>query len=392
MNLKNQQIPPINTGHIQVEVEQFFPKNSNELEKHWLLLEQTASREFFLSWKWIGSWLETIGNDQQVYVVKAIQNKLIVGLGVFVEHNVIRHNLIPSKQWFLHRTGQEEKDQIWIENNGFLLCEKNKNHVNNAMWQHLLTQKSGVDEFIVNLVKNSPDMNYDISVNNYQNFKQQQELGYKIVLTNFSSLDDYLSSLSKNTRQQINRSIKLIKQQGELKFTPTKKSKEQIQLLEKAKHWHIQKWKNTLTPSGFENKIFCQFHNHLLNNMHPTATTLAASLNLNEEVIGAIYCFAENKNMYFYLSSIKPIENNKIKLGLVMHILMIEWLILQGNTYSEYDFLAGDAQYKRSLSNIRDEYFQLTIQKNCLKFAFEDKAKKTVTSLKKLNLMRAKQG
>ena len=391
MNLKNQQTPPINTGQIQVEVEQFFPKNNSELEKHWLLLEQTASKEFFLSWKWIGSWLETIGTNQQMYLVKAMQNNKVVGLGVFAEHNIVRHNLIASKQWFLHRTGQEEKDQIWIENNGFLLCEQNKNHVNNTMWQHLLTQHSNVDEFIVNLVKKSPDMNYDISVNNYQKFKQQQELGYKIALTNFSSLDNYLSTLSKNTRQQINRSIKLIMQQGELKFTPIEQPQDQIKLLEKTKHWHIQKWKNTLTPSGFENKIFCQFHNHLLGNTHPSATTIAASLNLNEEVIGAIYCFAENKNIYFYLSCIKPIENNKIKLGLVMHILMIEWLILQKNTYSEYDFLAGDAQYKRSLSSIRDEYYQLTIQKNRLKFTIETKAKKTASSLKNLKLMFAKQ-
>jgi CelD/BcsL family acetyltransferase involved in cellulose biosynthesis len=66
---------------------------------------------------------------------------------------------------------------------------------------------------------------------------------------------------------------------------------------------------------------------------------------------------------------------------LIMHILMIEWLITENKHYNEYDFLAGDARYKSSLSTVKDEYLKLTLQRNSIKFLIENKLRKVYQNL-----------
>jgi len=376
LNLKNRQIPAMNQGKVQVSVKQYCISDFKALEEQWLQLEQSAKTSFFLSWKWIGCWLNKIGGDQKIYIIKAQKNSVIVGLGIFVEQSIVRHNFIASKQWYLHRTGIETKDQIWIENNGFLMSESSKDETHHAMWHYLLKNKKNVDEYIVYVAKKSLFTNLVITNKKYDVINELFEFGYKIQLDGLSCLKDYLSQISKNTRQQFNRSIKHLAKQGDIEFTVIEKPEKQLEALNKTQHWHINKWHNTSTPSGFENKEFCQFHHQLLQSSHPTASTLMATLTLNEQLIGCIYCLSHEKNVYFYLSCLKPFSDNKIKLGIIMHIFMIEWLISNNNCYSGYDFMAGDARYKSSLSSVKDEYLKFTLQSKAIKFKIENTLKK----------------
>jgi len=381
LNLKKQPVSITNQGSVQVNVQQILINEFNTLEQQWLQLEQIATASFFLSWKWIGCWLKTIGDDQKTYLVKAQKDNCIVGLGIFVENNIVRHNFIPSKQWYLHRTGIEKKDQIWIENNGFLLCDSNKDETQNAMWNYLLEHKNNVDEYIVNVAKKSLYENLNITNNKYTKLSDHFETGYKVPIIDLISLQDYLSKRSKNTRQQFNRSLKQLALQGEIEFSVIKKANEQISLLETAKHWHIDKWQGTPTPSGLNNKEFSTFHSNIIISDHPSASTLMAKLTLNKQLVGCLYCLTQNKKVYFYLSCLKPFSDNKIKLGLMMHVFMIEWLISNNPHYTEYDFLAGDARYKSSLSSVKDDYFQLILQRNAIKFKVENKLSKIYKAL-----------
>jgi len=381
LNLKKHQVPTTNQSKVQVSVKQFFIINFKALEEQWLQLEKSSKTSFFLSWKWIGSWLKIIGDDQKIYVIKAQKNNLIVGLGLFVEQNIVRHKCITSKQWYLHRTGLEAKDQIWIENNGFLMNESCKDETHNAIWHHLLEHKNNVDEYIVYVAKKSSFTSLVIDNKKYNQINELNEFGYKVPLKGLSCLQDYLSGLSKNTRQQFNRSIKHINKQGNVDFTIIEKPQDQIEIIDNTKHWHINKWHNTSTPSGFENREFSQFHNQLLKSLHPTASTILATLKLNGEIIGCIYCLSHQNNVYFYLSCLKPFDDNKIKLGLMMHIHMIDWLISNNNSYNQYDFMAGEARYKSSLSSVKDEYLKLILQRNANKFTIEKMLKKVYKAI-----------
>jgi len=376
LNLKNKQIPITCQDKVNVNIEQFYISDFKVLEEQWLQLEQIANTSFFLSWKWIGCWLKTLTKGQKIYFIKEQKNNFTVGLGLFVEQIIVRHFIIPSKQWYLHRTGKEEKDQIWIENNGFLLEKSNKSEIQKAMWHYLLAQKNNVDEYIVYVAKKSSFDHLTINNKKYNSVNENPEIGYKILLTDFVSLADYLTTRSKNTRRQFNQSLRHISKQGEIKFSVIENKSDQKELLENAKHWHIEKWNNTTTPSGFSNEEFNLFHNKIITTSHPSANTIMAKLTLDNNLMGCLYCLTHEKKVYFYLSCFKPFADNKVKLGLIMHIFMIEWLISNKNSYSEYDFMAGDARYKRSLSTAKEEYLKLTLQRNANKFAIENLLKK----------------
>jgi hypothetical protein len=108
-----------------------------------------------------------------------------------------------------------------------------------------------------------------------------------------------------------------------------------------------------------------------MNEAHITSKTVVASLKIKEELAGCLYCFIDNNCAYFYLSAYKPIEDNRIKLGLSLHSLFIQWLIENRSDIKKYDFLAGEARYKKSLSSHQDDHSYIVVQKDLLKFKVE---------------------
>ncbi len=371
-------------GVINVTFQDVTTLNFKQLQHEWLTLESKSTPKFFLRWKWIGSWLKLLSPQEKIILLKAHENDNIVALGVFIERKTIRHGILKSTQWFLHRTGDSKRDQIWIENNDFLIANHNKKNITKTIWQVLLSKHAHVDEFIVAINHNSLEQEPLLESQKYKALSLYKEPGYHLSLIDITSIEEYLSTLSKNTKKQIKRSTKLLHQLGIINFIVEHKPEKQLKILEHAKQWHINKWNDTETPSGFKNNHFISFHNALVQSEQNTAQTIVASLSIDNNLYGCLYCFIDNNCAYFYLSGIKPIEDNRIKLGLTLHTLFIEWLIENNPTIKKYDFLAGKARYKHSLSNNQDTYSYLVIQKQTLKFKIENKLKELKQSLRQI--------
>jgi CelD/BcsL family acetyltransferase involved in cellulose biosynthesis len=77
----------------------------------------------------------------------------------------------------------------------------------------------------------------------------------------------------------------------------------------------------------------------------------------------------------FYQSGLEPSSDNKVKPGLVAHALAITECAAAG--LREYDFLAGDSQYKKSLSTARRPIIWQVFQRRGVKLA-------TITFLKQI--------
>ncbi|MBU2924927.1 GNAT family N-acetyltransferase [Colwellia sp. 1_MG-2023] len=369
MNLKKAQFE---LDNIHITILPLIPEKIEQLKKSWLRLESIASPSFFLTWRWIGSWLEQIKNTSKLILVEATQNDRTVALGIFIEKDTTKYGLFKRKQWYLHRTGNDCKDQIWIENNTFLTTNENKDVIIQAIWQTLLSHYNHVDEFIIAINNDQPSKEQLSCTNKYSIIKNNTENGYFITLDKINTIDDYFSSLSKSTRKQLKRSHTLLTQQNEFKFSVTIAPEQQTQILSKCQQWHIDKWKDTETPSGFTNPQFTGFHKNLIHSDHTTSNTVVASLMINNELYGCLYCFLNHNCAYFYLSALKPIADNRIKLGLSLHALFIQWLIENKPNIKKYDFLAGEARYKQSLSNQKNEHCYLVIQKESIKFKLEN--------------------
>ena len=333
--------------HIKILIERFNPSDKNSVANKWQSLEHDAKTNIFLSWQWIGNWLDLV--TDKLFLIEAYQDDKVVGLGFFVEKTRKVFGCFSVKQWWLHRTGSQQQDQIWVEYNDFLLDESCSVTVREAMVKALADFDPSVKEVIIGL---SACEKIDLFTESFikLNFLATTAVetnGYLASLSSFNG--NYLNkALSKNTRFQISRSKKILQSQGKLSFEVFSTPQKLVELYPKIASIHIDKWRASNEGSGFSNPIFDSFHQSMAFNNTNNIVQIAV-LTLDKVELGYLVNFVYNNKVYFYLSALQENSDNKIKVGLTLHYEAIQYYSQQG--IESYDFLGGDARYKKSLSN-----------------------------------------
>lgn len=316
----------------------------DELSKQWQLLEQASNNHFFLSWQWIGQWLKAL--PFEYFIVQASVGDEVVGLGIVVENTRKSLLLFPIKQWWLHRTGDQQYDQCWPEYNDFLIRSHHRVEIRAAMVAAIKANCQW-HEFIIGMAE--PQVLTDFSQLTSHSYLLLEDSGNLIDFSQVSS--SYNNEvLSRNTRQKINQTEKLLTKEGAINFAVYDDLARKTKVLSAIKTMHVSRWQNTLTPSGFMNDVF----DHMLTSIIESPSTEIAVLTVNDVELGYLVNFVYQNKVYFYLSALQKHDNNKIKIGMLLHRKTIEYYY--GKELSKYDFLVGENQYKKSLSN--EEYSQ----------------------------------
>lgn len=331
----------------KILINRFNLSDKSLVAKKWQLLERNSTKNIFLSWQWISNWLDLVTDN--LFLIEANHNNKVVGLGFFVEKERKVLGVFSIKQWWLHRTGVQQQDQIWVEYNDFLLDKSCSATIRTKMIEAVSTFDSSVKEVIIGL-SGSEQLNcFDKSFTRLNFLKTSiiKDSGYLVPLS--CTKDDYLNKvLSKNTRNQISRSKKILQSYGKLSFEVFSTPQKLIELYPKIANIHIDKWKDTNEGSGFLNPLFEKFHKSMAMNSLDSTVQIAV-LSLDEVELGYLINFVYNNKVYFYLSALKKNSDNKVKIGLTLHCEAIQYYLDQG--VASYDFLCGDARYKKSLSN-----------------------------------------
>jgi len=350
---------------IKVEMTYSSANYANELEIIWLDLQRRSNCHYFLSWDWFGSWLQQV--KQPFYLLKATINNQVMALAVIFEKERKVLGLRSKTQWWLNRTGNKEFDQSWIEYNDFLVDKKYEKELRHALILFISKQDKW-SEFIAGMLSNKAEKTLDDLSHNKRNIIE--DFGYQINLHDINT--SYKSEvLSRNTRQKINQTQRLLSQEGCLSFSILTSQKEKLQTLSTVGDFHINKWKNTTTPSGFENPTFVSCFKAQLMNEHLEIATLT----LNDKPIAYLINYLYKDRVYFYLSAFSNEFEGKIKLGMYLHSLTIEHYRKEGLKY--YDFLAGKARYKQSLSNSEYTHNMCGYYKNSLVYLIENLLRKS---------------
>jgi hypothetical protein len=318
-----------------------------ELEHKWITLQDQANASAFVAWFWVKQWLaqKDLSTDNCL-CVEVRQGQDTVGLALFGIKTKRVFWGLSFRQYFLHKSGTTQEDQTWIEHNTFLLHKDFEQQVSREICQALATNQQ-IDDIKIGL--SSPDF---IKKVNFAGFNRRTELsspGYLANLAGLATLDDYLASLSKNTRSGIKRSIKLLTEQSPLQLVLATDITEKNTVLKNIADLHRIKWRSSVYGSGFDNPCFYKFHRGLIQDQHAAQNCRLYTLYQDDVALGHVYLLTQGDRWSFYLSALHFNGDNRIKVGLVIHSLVIEQAIKQGIIV--YDFLAGEAQYKNSLSN-----------------------------------------
>ena len=167
----------------------------------WLKLEKLSSKSFFTSWKWIGCWLKMVNYDTNLITV--YEHNQVVGMAFFSIHKENKPFYSTNQLW-INRTGKQSFDQIWSEYNDVLCPRGREWSIRTVVLDHLTAEYPFVDEFILG-VSRQEISETPCSTHLFPRTIWETKSYSTTLKPEFACLDNYLATLSKNTRHQIRR-------------------------------------------------------------------------------------------------------------------------------------------------------------------------------------------
>jgi len=327
--------------------------NISALSKAWLELESIAKPSTFLSWAWIETLISS--TEQEITVTEATLQGKTVGIGLwFSSYSMLRK----SKKLSLHKTGISKLDQVWIEYNDFLLEPSHETKVRKVLASFVLHQLQW-DTLDIGPAQSSVIALFEKT--SFENRISWSAPSFAAELSEYDSIDNYLLSLSKNIRGQVRRDLSIASSDLEIEVATS--TEECRQWFADSATAHIKRWRDTTTGSGFGNAAFVQFHEKLIEKGFSNGSVCFLKFRHQQTTLAHFYYFIDKKNIRFYLSSIDyDVDTPYKNLGLLLHAKAIEYFLPRGAL--RYDFMGGNAQYKRSLSHIENRLETISVYKS----------------------------
>tara|TARA_A200000159_G_scaffold144157_2_gene148887 strand:+ start:36672 stop:37751 length:1080 start_codon:yes stop_codon:yes gene_type:complete len=300
----------------------------------------------FLSLFWLRPWLEQC--KKRPLWLTCRDNDRVVG-SIFLSTSGYRLPKEPFGSGWFNKTGEAKQDQIWIEYNDILALPEYRQEAIRCLLDWCQTQSP--QKWILEITDKPAEW--------LQHPAFSAEVmdipAFRIKLTDvFSDYNAFLSQCSSNSRSRIRRAMKYMQQHyGELSLCSLGSQPDAV-TLSNMMSLHRRKWGKTSEGSGFDNPYFVNFHKTLMANEQQHACHCEVlAFYAGDLCLGYTYNLLNHDTVYFYLSAIEYAEeSNRFQPGLIMHTLAIAYFA--GKKFKTYDFMGGDSQYKRSLSN--EEY------------------------------------
>lgn len=344
---------------VEIQSVPFSERATETLKKSWEGLYVESDASFFLSWSWIGRWLETYKPD--LLILEARRTGRLIGLALFSLSVERRHGFVISNCLRLHQTGRLEQDQIWIEYNDFLVKRGEEKHVRRAFLEALKRDDLHWDELVFSGIDSlqAADLSGESGLQSVIRWRTPC-MGVDLEEVRRSGRG-YLGCLSPNTRQQIKRSTRLYSEHGKLSVHRPANLSDAIACFDSFGEHHLRKWGRQRGQSGYANPEFLRFHHGLIRTCWEKGEVDIALLKAGDIFLAGFYNFLSRNRVYFYLGVSVDAEDNRLKPGLVGHLFMIEQYLEKG--FSFYDFMGGDDRYKKSLGQEHSQIVSVALQR-----------------------------
>lgn len=336
----------------------------------WRELEARADGGFFLSWDWVGCWIEESGLKPAILIGRD-QGKVVLLAALLPTR---RHDLARFAIAGLHlqSTGDIAQDIITTEYNGFLLDRAWSRWVQQQAVGFLMAGPMVDGRRRDELHLRNVTIPYDVSFSQtgVRCTRLEQKPSWRVDLNAVrASGRPYLERLSANTRQQIRRSMRLYEREGKLVARRARDVPEALEFLEELKELHQRTWQRRGETGSFAYPFFERFQRRLLATCLPRGTVEIVRVACGERVIGYLYNFVWRGTVFAYQSGLAYEADARLKPGLVAHCLTIDIHLAEGAKI--YDFMAGEARYKASLGVPGPEMYHLLLQRPTWALRFE---------------------
>lgn len=321
-------------------------ESSPKVPDWWVLLFAEAKRtSIFLTSEWIQTWLDVYGQGFLGQWICWDMNGRVVG-GCLILTRVMRKQVFSLRTTYFNATGDATERTPLAEFNDVLFIEPYGEKIANDLAKFLMTQQwdrlfvsgyepGGVLHMLSELLPTS-SLQHEPETAAYVDLRLLENSAFE-------------KMLSANTRSQIKRSQRRYEEQtGTITICRAETVLEAIAYLDQLATFHNERRAAKGEAGTFESNAIVSFHKKLIPILFAQSHVDLLRITSGVTPIGYLYNFVRNGKVYFFQSGFHYDGDAKMKPGLLAHALVIQYYAENGK--AEYDFLAGDSQYKRSLT------------------------------------------
>lgn len=305
------------------------------LGEEWRALASEARpRSFFQGWTWIGCLVEERFPD--AVVLRAQRGARVVGMALFNRR---------GKRLHLTESGDNDLDAPFVEQNAPLVSADAPPGCAAA----LLAAASRL-EGVGGLVLSGVDTGLAALPGMVSARCQVRPAPYVDLARLRREGQPFDDMLSPGTRYQIRRSHRRYERDGTVTLSRAATAEEALAWFAQMVALHETSWNERGKPGAFRGEFMMRFQRSLLVRASATGELDMLRLTAGSGVVGFLLNFRSNGWIHAYQSGLhRSGAGPHGKPGLTCHALAIQQGIATGAV--AYDFLGGDARYKRSLSN-----------------------------------------
>jgi CelD/BcsL family acetyltransferase involved in cellulose biosynthesis len=176
---------------------------------------------------------------------------------------------------------------------------------------------------------------------------------------------DVLGALSDGVRRRVERARRGL---GELEAEWARTPAQARAIYEELIDLHQARWEAAGEPGAFASARFRAFHAELIERLVASGGVVLFRVRAAAGTIGCLYSLVDRGRVLFYQGGLAQLADNKLRPGLVAHALCMQACLERG--FADYDFLAGEARYKRELATTERTLVWATARRGLRSAAF----------------------
>lgn len=349
---------------VRVELELVEPY-SPRTEAVWRQLEAAARPIYFLSWGWVENWLACLPHEEAPQLAVLIDRGTPIAACFLRRRRLRRHRVISSRALYMNAIGDWAYDELCVEHNALLAT-------GGASLAQLIEALPGDWDELFMPALDAPTFEALSNARLPRSLHVRIDRQVADYYVDLAKIRDkgYLPVLGSSTRAQLRKAQRLA---PDATLQVARDASEASDIYDELVKLHTRNWQQKGEPGAFADKWFDRFHRRLIARRFGHGEIQLVRLRTANETIGCLYNFVSSGRVLVYQTGINPDVDRALKPGFFTHLFAVEHNAKLG--HATYDFLGGDAQYKKSLGTDETKIVWARVQKKQLVFALEDRAR-----------------
>jgi CelD/BcsL family acetyltransferase involved in cellulose biosynthesis len=319
------------------------------------LVQRSSTCQATASPFWLLAWWRIFGgrDGRALRLGLFLDGERLVGLAPLLLRTHRYRRLLPFRRIELLGTGEDEADEVASEYVG-LIAERGREPAVAAAFASALREGrfGACDEVVLSGLDGGAPLSTLVESSFVRNrlAVEVTNIGSAPYIPLPATWEAYLASLSGSGRYLIKRSQRDFDgwAAGRSRVACVATAADLPEGMRVLARLHEERWRAAGRPGAFASEAFRAFHEAVLPELLARGALDLRWLCVEEEPVAVSYSLVWNNRVQFYQGGRTTNVPKGIRPGIVLHAHSIRVAIEAGR--EEYDFLAGDGQYKRQLA------------------------------------------